>query len=125
MERLIQHIPEKHFKMIRYYGVYSRSNESYSYLNRAISKEQQKVIKYYGKWRYSIFLSFGYDPLNCDKCGTNLELKELVFHSKKISLQEMYEKAKHKARGGRSPTRVKQSQFALPVIQSKKSYKGA
>lgn len=34
--RLIQHIPEKHFKMIRYYGIYARHLKEDSKLRRAI-----------------------------------------------------------------------------------------
>ncbi|BFK53200.1 hypothetical protein I2200191F5_24590 [Blautia wexlerae] len=36
---LTQHIPEKHFKMIRYYGLYARHRKSDLKLHRAISNE--------------------------------------------------------------------------------------
>ena len=36
--RLIQHIPEKHFKQIRYYGLYARSRENDKKINLAIAK---------------------------------------------------------------------------------------
>ena len=42
--RLTQHIPEKHFKMIRYYGIYSRHRKFNNFLHRAISREN---IKYF------------------------------------------------------------------------------
>ena len=42
--RLTQHIPEKHFKMIRYYGIYARHRKSDKYLRRAISREKHKIF---------------------------------------------------------------------------------
>ena len=38
---LIQHIPEKHFKMIRYYGLYARHREIDTKLYRAIHTSNQ------------------------------------------------------------------------------------
>lgn len=38
IQRLIRHIPEKHFKMIRYGGLYARHRKIDSKLHRAISK---------------------------------------------------------------------------------------
>ncbi len=44
IERLIQHIPEKHFKQIRYYGLYARHRESDKKINRVISMEHPKFV---------------------------------------------------------------------------------
>ena len=43
IKRLIQHIPEKHFKQIRYYGIYARHRKSDQKLNRAISKSKHTI----------------------------------------------------------------------------------
>lgn len=51
---LIQHIPEKHFKMIRYYGLYARHREKDKLLYRTISKNAHKVLLDFNKWRMSI-----------------------------------------------------------------------
>ncbi|MDD6292588.1 MAG: transposase, partial [Eubacteriales bacterium] len=40
IKRLIRHIPEKHFKMIRYGGIYARHREIDKHLHRAIAKEK-------------------------------------------------------------------------------------
>ncbi len=58
MERLIRHIPEKHFKMIRYYGIYARHRESDKKIHRAISKEKQKLFLSFNRWRELILLSY-------------------------------------------------------------------
>ena len=62
ISRLTQHIPEKHFKMIRYYGIYARHRESDQRLRRAVSKEKHTIFLSFNRWRESILHSFGYDP---------------------------------------------------------------
>ena len=62
--RLIQHIPEKHYKMIRYGGIYARHRDIDKKLQRAISREKHHIYCSFHKWRAAILSSFGYDPLN-------------------------------------------------------------
>ncbi len=92
IERLIQHIPEKHFKMIRYYGIYARHRESDNHLYKAISKEKHRYLLSLNRWRNSILLSFGYDPLKCPHCGKTMLFIELYFDHKPVSLDELYKK---------------------------------
>ena len=61
IQRLIRHIPEKHFKMIRYYGLYARYRKENDKFRRAISKEKHKIFLSFNRWRNCISLSFGYD----------------------------------------------------------------
>ncbi len=42
--RLIRHIPEKHYKMIRYGGIYARRREIDKKLHRAISREKHHIF---------------------------------------------------------------------------------
>ena len=101
--RLIQHIPEKHFKMIRYYGVYARHRESDKKLYRIISREAHKVFLDFNKWRMCILTSFGYDPLQCPTCGKNMRILEIYYNHRPVSLQELYERTMRK-HGCRSPS---------------------
>ena len=98
MARLTQHIPEKHFKMIRYYGIYARHRKSDKYLRKAISKEKHAFLLSYNQWRNAILHHFGYDPLKCPHCGKTMIFLELYFKHKPVSLQELYEKAMRKHR---------------------------
>ena len=98
IERLIKHIPEKHFKMIRYYGVYARHRKSDEKLRKAIHPDLKKYLIGRNKWRYNIFRHFGYDPLSCPKCSAKMIYLELRFNHKHVSLDEMYRKAMEKAR---------------------------
>lgn len=90
---LIQHIPEKHFKMTRYYGLYARHRESDKNLRRAVPKSRHRILLDFNKWRQLILLSFGYDPLNCPKCGHKMGFLELYHKHKPVSLPKLYERA--------------------------------
>ena len=90
IERLIRHIPEKHFKMIRYGGIYARHREIDKKLYRIISREKHRIFRSFNQRRTAILSAFGYDPLKCE-CGANMLFLELYFNHKRIPLEEMYE----------------------------------
>lgn len=71
IKKLIIHIPDKNFKMIRYYGIYARKHKHDSILIRAVSGCHRAFIQKYNKWQHHILLSFGYDPLLCE-CGARM-----------------------------------------------------
>ena len=91
IKKLIIHIPEKHFKMLRYYGLYAKHHKHEKKLRKCISTEKRIFLRRYLDWRNSILLTFGYDPLKCPKCGTSMLVLE-VYH-KKTALFEQYRKA--------------------------------
>ena len=101
IERLIRHIPEKHFKMIRYGGIYARHRAIDKKLFRAISREKHRFYASFNKWRTAILHAFGYDPLKCE-CGATMKFLELYYRHTRVSLEEMYEKAMSRSRGKRS-----------------------
>jgi hypothetical protein len=90
IKKLIIHIPEKHFKMLRYYGIYAKHHKQEKNLRKCISAEKQRFLRSVQDWRQSILLSFGYDPLRCSECGTSMLVLE-VYH-KKTTLFEQYRK---------------------------------
>lgn len=86
-------IPEPHYKMTRYYGLYARHRDNDKKLRKAIHPSKHKFILSYSKWRNNIAASFGYDPLCCSKCKTTMTLTDLYFNHKRVSLEEMYERS--------------------------------
>ena len=102
IQRLIRHIPEKNFKMIRYGGLYARHRDIDKKLQHAISKEAHNIYRSFNRWRAAILHSFGYDPLECPDCKHKMEFLELYFNHRRVSLEEMYEKVMSKSRGKRS-----------------------
>ena len=95
---LIQHIPEKNFKMTRYYGLYARHRLSDQKLRKAIHPSKHKFLKSFSKWRNDISLSFGYDPLKCPHCQQDMTLLEIHHNHQRVSLEELYERAMARCR---------------------------
>lgn len=93
---LMQHIPETNFKMIRYYGIYARHRDSDKKLFRAKTAEKLRAMLSFNRWRYSILISFGYDPLSCPNCHKEMKILELYYNHRRVSLEDLYEKAKRK-----------------------------
>jgi hypothetical protein len=91
IKRLIVHIPEKHFKMLRYYGIYAKHHKQEKNLRKCLSYEKRRLLRSLLDWRQSILLTFGYDPLRCPECGTSMLVLE-VYH-KKTALFEQYRKS--------------------------------
>ena len=64
IKKVIVHIPDKFFNMLRYYGLYATGHELYL-LKKPRPVHLQKQID---SWRFRIMSSFGFDPIRC-KCG--------------------------------------------------------
>ena len=105
IKRLIRHIPEKHFKMIRYYGIYARHRDTDKQLYRALSKEKHRYLLSLNRWRALFSHSMGYDPLKCPCCGKEMVFLEMYHKRDRLSLSEMYERVMAKNRRSRSPSR--------------------
>lgn len=80
--RLIVHIPDEQFKMIRYYGVYSRRIKTLcKKVISACQKEARKWIVTIKKvirrrnWEQRIKDQTGKDPMQCPHCGNYYEYK--------------------------------------------------
>ena len=85
IKRLIQHIPEKHFKMIRYGGLYARHRQIDSKLQRAIHRSKHPIYRSFNQWRTAILSSFGYDPIKCPDCGHTMLFLELYYNHHRVS----------------------------------------
>jgi len=80
IERIIRHIPDKHFRQIRYFGLFA---------NRVRSKLCNIVLKLLNKefdppaitlsWRMRLIQKNGADPLACSICNSLMEFSFAVF----------------------------------------------
>jgi hypothetical protein len=89
IKRLIIHIPEKHFKMIRYFGFYWLHNPKFNmYLLRA-RKIHPDIIALrrnsISTWRNRIKTSFLTDPLICTFCRATMELIDILQDPREIA----------------------------------------
>lgn len=90
---LIQHIPESHYKMTRYYGLYARHRETDKSLHRIVHKSRHTLIRSFSKWKNNILISFGYDPLCCPNCNSTMALTDIYYNHQRVSLEELYERS--------------------------------
>ena len=88
IKRLIIHIPEKYFNILRYYGIYAKHHKQEKNLRKCLSPEKRKFLSQHLDWRNSILLTIGYDPLGCQKCGSSMLVLE-VYHKKLHYLNEI------------------------------------
>jgi len=91
MGRLVRHIPEKNFRLIRYYGFYAN----------AVKNKLKEILDYqvgclFGAtkllfepktWRKRILELSGKDPLVCPNCKALMELKEIVYWARDGTLR--------------------------------------
>lgn len=89
-KRLMRHIPDKHFKMIRYYGIYARHRDSDKLIRRAIPAEKRNAYRSFTTWRNAIIIAFGYDPIQCPHCGHTMTVQKLYYRYHRVSLYDMY-----------------------------------
>ena len=89
---LIQHIPEKNFKMTRYYGLYARHREIDKQLHKAVHKSKHRIILDFNTWRMRFLLTMGYDPLQCPNCKKEMLFLELYHKHERVSLEELYKR---------------------------------
>jgi len=79
-KKIILHIPEPQFKMIRYYGVYSSRRRRYALHARRLFRQNQiRALQRLARWRASVFHSFCYDPVLCG-CGAVMVLNRAASH---------------------------------------------
>lgn len=86
IKRLIKHIPDKNFKVVRYYGIYAKEHKHSKKIFRLLNENVIKIKEMLRKWQYSIELSFGYNPTKCS-CGGKLIFFDLKIPKNKV-LQE-------------------------------------
>ncbi len=86
IQRLIRHIPEKHFRMIRYYGFLAHRVRGklmptvYDLLNQPEKKAQQLYFAELMQYTY------GLDPLKCILCGSQMAFEGITVGVKRSML---------------------------------------
>lgn len=80
---------EKHFKMIRYYGLYAKPHKHKPSLLLAVPIEKRRFLESFNSWRTSLLLSFDFDTL-LYKCGHHMTVLEICLRG--TPLIEMYRK---------------------------------
>jgi hypothetical protein len=91
IKRLIIHIPEKRFNMVRYYGIYARNNKhkkrlpTFKMLDEKVLEQLRKLRT----WKCRILKAFGVDPLECTKCKGKMVMND-IYYKEYGSMLERY-----------------------------------
>lgn len=93
--RLIRHIHDKNFRIIRYYGFLSNrlSGQLLPIVYKLLHMTNNTAIKFYTPWREMIKNIRKIDPLLCPLCKTLLHVSKIVFPSH--TLLEMHKEIAH------------------------------
>ena len=79
LKKVIMHIPEKHFKMIRYFGIYARRSRKKDEFLKMLDSKILSIRKSIAKWEYRILAAFGVDPCECPNCGSKMKFYDIVY----------------------------------------------
>jgi len=87
---LIQHIPSKHFRTVRYYGALATRTKPLlkRVLNR-LFRRMKEMVKF-DHWRERITAFTGKDPLRCPICQRKMTLVEVAYFSRRLGSLDFY-----------------------------------
>lgn len=80
---LIKHIPDKNFKVVRYYGIYAKEHKHSKKLIKLLNQTQINIREMFRKWHFSIELHFKHDPTRCS-CGGKMIFFDLILPKNKL-----------------------------------------
>ena len=90
MSYLINHIPDKHFRIVRGYGIFSnRVKGELLTLSRELVGDKSKEEVKQKSWRERTIERTGKDPLVCEKCQTPMELVYRCYTLEKSYLKKL------------------------------------
>lgn len=80
ISRLIRHIPDKHFRNIRYYGFLSHKlrGKLLPVVYKLLDMVATTSAKVYITWHTMIQTTYNYDPMRCPQCKTAMILQIVV-----------------------------------------------
>lgn len=87
---LLMHVPDRQFKMVRYYGVYSRRVKNKI---KQVMKRREKILKRSNiekTFEARIKRAFGIEIFKCSNCGAKMEFKDIIYKKKSL-LEKIYE----------------------------------
>jgi len=80
IHRLLSHIPEKNFKVVRGYGIYARRAKNIEQLEFEIHTEDDNPTLERFTWRAWMIKAFHRDPLLCKNCGSEMVLVDVSYN---------------------------------------------
>jgi predicted RNA-binding Zn-ribbon protein involved in translation (DUF1610 family) len=94
--KMLMHVPDRQFKMVRYYGVYSRRSKK---KNKKVMKELKRIMHKNNisrTFEERIKKAFGIEIFKCPNCGERMEFKDIWYYKCGSLLEKIYEKMYNK-----------------------------
>ena len=134
--RLVSHIPERQFKMVRQYGIYARNKRKESRIavklwQVAETLKRKKIHGYKEKdkkrprkitYREMMIKEYGRDPCKCPKCGSEMELVK-IWHPIYGDIYDLFEEegevlidGKKEAQGKQKKARRKEREGSGAIL---------
>lgn len=79
IKRIIRHIPEKNFKMVRYFGIYSRRSKGKFNFIKMIDEKILSIRRSIATWENRILAIGGVNPCKCPNCGNKMRFHDIVY----------------------------------------------
>ena len=79
IKKIIVNIPEKNFKMIRYFGIYSRRSKGKVNFIKMMDKRILSIRRSIENWENRILAISGVNPCKCPNCGNNMRFNDIVY----------------------------------------------
>jgi hypothetical protein len=76
---VLRHLPEKHFRAVTYYGLYSPNYPQKEQIQTVFSIEGKTVDPLKLNWREMVYLKTGRNPICCPICGRKMVLVATVY----------------------------------------------
>lgn len=93
IQKFIDHIPDKHFRLIRYYGLLANSvRGKWLPLVRELLNLPTPIQRKPDPWHLMYWRAFGRDPITCIICGTTMQLTGLTFFYDAAQLRGFHDK---------------------------------
>ena len=103
IDRLVQHIPDRHFKMMRYFGIYAKHHKQESKIRKryeGLKNPQYKAWNdYFLTWKSLMISCFNVDPIECPCCKKDMTLMTIKFNNGKETMEQHFEKLRRKSYG--------------------------
>ena len=89
---LIQHIPPKHFRVVRYYGALATRTKPLfkRILSKLFRRMKMKEMAKFTHWRERITSFTGKDPHRCPISQREMELVEVAYFSRRLGSLDFY-----------------------------------
>lgn len=77
--KVLSHLPDKHFKVVRYFGLYARRCKAkYQELMEKVHRFAHKPVSRFS-WRQNLKRLTGADPFECPRCGYEMVVFQITY----------------------------------------------